>query len=120
MAFHSLLDWRIALDMARLALDPAAQIDLRYGYWASLVARTATPFFAGLNLQPRQFGTLQGAVDPVQNKAVILVHPLWDRDPANMHHELAAAYALAERQGLIPVACSLFRAVRFPYEYAET
>jgi hypothetical protein len=119
MAFHPLLDWRMALDMARLALDSSAQIDLRHSYWASLVARTSGPFFAGLGLQPAVFGTLQGGIDVMQRKAVILSHPLWDRDPANMHHELAAAFADAEHQGFSPVACSLFRAVRFPYEYAE-
>lgn len=119
MAFHTLLDWRMAFDMVRLALDPGAQIDLNHGYWASLVARSANPFFTGLGLQPVQFGTLLGGVDQVQRKAVILVHPLWDRDPANMHPELAAAHAIAERQGLTPVACSLFRAVRFPYEYTQ-
>jgi len=117
MAYHPLLDWRLALDMARLALDPAARMDLTSGCWAPLMARTAGPFFQGLNLVQTSLGGLATGMNASTNEAVILIHPLWDRDPANMRPELAAAFAAAERKGLQPVAYSIFRAVRFPYEY---
>jgi DEAD/DEAH box helicase domain-containing protein len=117
MAYHPLLDWRLALDMARLALDPDAQVDLAYGYWASLVARVAGRFFAGLGLAETQLGGLPAGVNNVTNEAVLLTHPLWDRDTRNLRPELAAAFAAAERRGLRPVPYSVFRAVRFPYEY---
>lgn len=116
MAFHSLLDWRLGLDMARLALDPAAQIDLEVAYWADLVAREAGPYFDGLGRQRRVFGGLQAGVDASNNSAVILVHPLWDRNAANYRTEVAAAVAEAEQQGFRPSLISLFHAVRFPYE----
>src|SRR5205823_3800566 len=57
MAYHPLLDWRTGLDMVRLALNPAAQIDLDYPYWSSLVARVAAPYFAGLGMAPDRLGT---------------------------------------------------------------
>lgn len=117
MAYHPLLDWRLALDMARLALDSSARIDLTYGCWAPLMARTAVPFFQGLNLVATSLGGLAAGVNSTTKEAVILVHPLWDRDPSNMRPELAAAFAAAERRGLEPIPYSVFRAVRFPYEY---
>lgn len=117
MAYHPLLDWRLALDMARLALDSGAQIDLTYGCWAPLMARTAAPFFQGLNLVATSLGGLAAGINTITNEAVILTHPLWDRDPSNMRPELAAAFAAAERSGLQPIPYSVFRAVRFPYEY---
>jgi len=117
MAYHPLLDWRLALDMARLALDSTAQVDLTYGCWATLTSRAAGQFFQGLNLTQTVLGSLATGVNALTNEAVILVHPLWDRDTSNLHPELAAAFAAAERRSLRPVAYSVFRAVRFPYEY---
>jgi hypothetical protein len=117
MAHHPLLDWRLALDMARLALDPAAQMDLAYGYWATLMARMAGPFFQGLNLAQTSLGGLAAGINAPTNEVVILVHPLWDRERSNLRPELAAAIAAAERRNLMPVPYSVFRAVRFPYEY---
>jgi hypothetical protein len=117
MAYHPLLDWRLGFDMARLALDPRAQIDLAYGYWASLMVRAAEPFFRGLGLDPAVLGGLPAGINRSTNEAVVLTHPLWDRDQANFRPELAAAFAAAERSGLRLVPYSVFRAVRFPYEY---
>ncbi len=117
MAYHPLLDWRLGLDMARLALEPGAQMDLAYEYWASLTARIAGPFFAGLRLAPTTLGGLQAGINNVTNEAVVLTQPLWDRDVSNLRPELAAAFAAAERRGLRPVPYSVFRAARFPYEY---
>jgi len=119
MAHHPLLDWRLALDMARLALDPTAQIDLAYGCWAPLMDRMAGPFFQGLNLVQTSLGGLAAGINASTNEAVILVHPLWDRDPSNLRPEPATAFAIAERRGLQPVLYSVLRAVRFPYEYKE-
>jgi hypothetical protein len=69
-------------------------------------------------MQPRQFGRLPAGIDPLQNQAVILTHPLWDIDPrtGNFCEDLAEAYAEAEQAGFTPKPHSVFRAVRFPYE----
>ncbi len=116
MPYHPLLDWRTALDMAWLALDSSRQIDLTAPWWAPLVARVAVPYFQGLNLTPTTLGGLPAGTTAVTNEALILTHPLWDRDRANFRPDVAAAVADAERQGLRWDLRSIFRAVRFPYE----
>ncbi len=116
MPYHPLLDWRMALDMARLALDPSAQIDLAAVWWAPLVARIVGPYFAGLDLKQATIGGLPAGVSAATSEAIILTHPLWDMDRSNLRSDVAAAIADAEQQGLRPVLRSLFRAVRFPYE----
>ena len=117
MAHHPILDWRLALDMIRLALDANASIDLTNSWWASLVNRIVLPFFQGLNLVAQRLSGLDVGINTATSEAVILIHPLWDRDPANFRPELAAAVAHLERRGLTPLPYSIFRAARFPYEY---
>ena len=36
LAYHSILDWRLALDLARLALNPKAVIDFTPSYWQGI------------------------------------------------------------------------------------
>jgi DEAD/DEAH box helicase domain-containing protein len=116
MSFHSLLDWRLGLDMVNLALDPDASVGFGAPYWTFLVAHVAHSYFAGLGMTPANFSGLPGGISQLNNEAVILVHPLWDADPSNYHPSLAAAVADAERQGFSPRPRSIFRATRFPYE----
>ncbi len=119
MAFHPLLDWRLALDMVRLALDRNAQIDLNYDYWADLVEPTAEAYFKALDLTYDPNDTLGGlrfGLDDWNKKAIILTHPLWDKYEANFCPEMAAAYAAAEQRGLKPKFRSIFDAIRVPYE----
>jgi hypothetical protein len=116
MAYHPLLDWRTGLDMVRLALDPCAQIDLAYPYWATLLNRIAGPYFSGLGLMLGGLGGLAAGIDPAQHRAVVLIHPLWDKALTNLRADVAAAVAEGERQGLRVEFQSALRAVRFPYE----
>jgi DEAD/DEAH box helicase domain-containing protein len=119
MAFHPLLDWRVALDMVRLALDPNAPIDLNYDYWADLVDRTAQAYFEPLSLTydpNKTLGGLPFGSDDYSNDVIILTHPLWDTHMANFRPEMAAAYAEAEQQGLKPEFRPIFDAIRFPYK----
>lgn len=116
MAYHPLLDWRTGLDMVRLALDPGAQIDLRYPYWATLLDRIAVPYFSSLGYRPSRLGGLDAGVDPGQHRAVVLIHPLWDKAMANLRPDVAGAVAEGERRGLRVELQSVIRAVRFPYE----
>ncbi len=119
MAHHPLLDWRLGLDLIRLALDANAQIDLAFAWWRPLIDRLAGPYFEGLNLTQTSLGGLRAGINAATSEVVILTHPLWDRDPSNFRPELAAAFAAAERRELTPIAYSMFRAARFPYEYKE-
>ncbi|MBF2013798.1 MAG: DUF1998 domain-containing protein [Rivularia sp. T60_A2020_040] len=117
MAYHALLDWRLAYDMVRLALNPNTQIDLNYDYWINLVSNTANSYFSGLDLQQETFGSLFAGIDTSNNEAIILIHPLWDTTNSNnFRAEIQQAYAEASQRGLTPVLKSIFNAIRFPYE----
>jgi DEAD/DEAH box helicase domain-containing protein len=96
--YHPWLDWRLALDMARLAADAHAKIDLRTAVdgrpndWIALVD-------AGSGRVPRMLHELGWAHHKVVNglnvyrfvqdqaRYAIEVHPLWSED----HPELRAA-----------------------------
>jgi hypothetical protein len=110
-----LLDWRLALDMVRLALDPMQPVDLTVPYWEALLRRTAVAYFRGLNLTPTTLAGLEAGHDPATGEVIILIHPLWDKDEANFRPEVAAAVADAEARGWRWKLRSLFMAVRFPY-----
>jgi hypothetical protein len=116
MPYHPLLDWRLAFDMVRLALDPEAPIDLEQPFWKQLIQRQAQPYFQALHYQFMTLAGLPAGCDANQKEVVILTHPLWDPDPSNFRPEIAAAAAEAEDRGWKWKLRTLFRAVRFPYE----
>jgi hypothetical protein len=64
----------------------------------------------------RQLGELEAGIDEVNHLAVVLIHPLWDTNPANYRADVAAAVAEGERLDLRVQLHSVLRAVRFPYE----
>jgi hypothetical protein len=115
MPYHPLLDWRLALDTVRLALDPAAAIDLAQPYWSTLVERTAAQYFRGLNYRLTTLAGLPAGHDAGTGDVLILVHPLWDQDPSNFRSEVSDAVAQAEARGWRWKLRTIFRAVRFPY-----
>ena len=116
MAYHPLLDWRLGLDMVRLALDPDCSIDLTQPHWRTAVARTARTYLQGLNYTEAELAGLLAGIDQGAGEALILTHPLWDQDAANFHPQVSRAVAEAELRGLRWELRTLFRAVRFPYE----
>jgi hypothetical protein len=48
LAYHNILDWRLGLDLARLALDSNANIDFSVPYWQGADAAAAGPYFAAM------------------------------------------------------------------------
>jgi DEAD/DEAH box helicase domain-containing protein len=116
MAYHPLLDWRLGLDVVRLALNVGAPIDFSPAYWQPFAAQEAASYFAGLQLTPTTFGGLDAGVNTVRQEATIIIHPLWDKEPSNYRPEVAAATTAARQAGLEPQLKSLFHIVRFPYE----
>lgn len=116
MPYHPLLDWRLAIDMVRLALDPGAPIDLRRPHWKGLVDRIAPTYFSSLDYTPSSLSGLPAGHDPVDDRVVLLIHPLWDKEPRNFHRDLATAVALAEARGWTWELKTVFEAVRVPYE----
>lgn len=113
LAYHNILDWRLGLDLARLALDTAAPIDFTPAYWHGVSAAAAAPYFAALNMTPATFHGLDAGVSAAGVE--ILIHPLWDIDAANRHPQLQAAMMQAATTGLPVRTRSLFDVLRRPF-----
>ncbi len=115
LAFHNILDWRLGLDLARLALAANAPIDFNVPYWQVLVASTTQAYFAAQpGWQSVSFAGLPaGRRGPV---AEIVAHPLWSRNAGNLSPALAAAFAQARSAGAQDITFkSLFEVLRRPY-----
>jgi hypothetical protein len=114
LAFHNILDWRLGLDMARLALDANAPINFTTSYWQGLDTLAAQTYCkaAGLNLVA--FGGVVGGQDG--NHVELITHPLWDDNPSYFGPELADAYARAQMGGATTIEFkSIFEILRRPY-----
>lgn len=127
LAYHGLLDWRLALDMARLVLSNSHTIDINSPWgtmpnpWVNLYqgnnsAITNTLQNLGYDL-PTQFGTLTGYVHRNKKRQSILIlrHPLWQDD----HPEWLKAVEDAEKQysGYEVKAGNPFMILRRPGDY---
>ena len=117
LPYHSILDWRLGLDLARLALDPTAAIDFTVAYWQGVDAAAARPYFLAMpGWQQVTFGGLQAGRRGTQ--AEIIVHPLWDSDPNRFGPQSANAYAQAVGAGCDPARVrfkSVFEVLRRPF-----
>lgn len=115
LPYHSILDWRLGLDLARLALDSAAPIDFTVPYWQGVDVAASGPYFAAMpGWQPVTFGGLRAARR--NNRALIITHPLWDCDQNRFGPTLAAAYAEAVAAGCQQVTFkSVFEVLRRPF-----
>ena len=100
LAYHNILDWRLGLDLARLALDLAAPIDFSVSYWQGLDAAAAGPYFAAMpGWQQVTFGGLQAGRRG--NQVEIVTHPLWNTDP-NLRRPAARHGLCAGGRGRLP------------------
>ena len=115
LPYHSILDWRLGLDIARLALDATAAIDFTVPYWQGIDAAAAAPYFGAMpGWQPMIFGGLQAGRRG--NQAEIITHPLWDCDLNRLGPQLAAAYGQALGAGCQQVRFkSIFEVLRRPF-----
>jgi DEAD/DEAH box helicase domain-containing protein len=113
LAYHNILDWRLGLDLARLALDVNASIDFSVPYWHGLDAAAAAPYFAAAGWQPVTFGGLQGGRRG--NQVEIITHPLWETDPNSAGAQLAAAFAQVAAAGCQATPKSIFEVLRRPF-----
>jgi hypothetical protein len=60
LAWHCILDWRLAVEMARLAIDADAPVRLTKPHWQPLTDATQKQFilsasFAGMKIVPADF-----------------------------------------------------------------
>ena len=114
LPYHPILDWRLGLDIARLALDPAAPIDFSVSYWQGLDAAVAGPYFAAM--PGWQHTTIAGLQAGRRGNVVeIITHPLWDCDPNRLCSPLRAAHAQAVSGGNQVQFKSVFEVLRRPF-----
>lgn len=115
LAFHNILDWRLGLDLARLALDPNAPIDFTIPYWQSLASTVPIAYFASeTQWQPVSFAGVPAGRRG--NDIEIIVHPLWNTNPNQHCTQLNAAVAEAQSAGAQAIRYkSMFEVLRRPY-----
>jgi DEAD/DEAH box helicase domain-containing protein len=124
LPYHGLLDWRLALDMARLAASPGATVDLVTPWgstpnpWTTLASASQTTVSATmLRLgygSPEAFGALQGFLHPTKGIA-IQRHPLWNDQHPEWQRSVQAAQAKYPKARIVPM--NPFRALRRPADY---
>ena len=128
LPYHGLLDWRLALDMVRLAADPANALDLQEPWagipnpWYRLVSGPEAPvpsMMKRIRYGPSEnFAGLSGYVHEVPERRQIWIerHPLWQDD----HPRWIAAIASAKSgfPGYQVSAMNPFIALRRPADYA--
>lgn len=127
LPYHGLLDWRLALDMARLATSYSARIDLgaswvdRENPWLRLVAGVQAPVpsaLARLRYRPAiEVGGLRVYLHADRPRVLIERHPLWTND----HPAWRQAVEETRRQHPDygePLPVNPFRVVRRPGEFA--
>ena len=125
LPYHGLLDWRLALDMVRLAASSAATIDLASPWgkyenpWRCLLQGTDTPVPATMQRlgygTPVQFTGLRGYVHIPRQKIWIERHPLWTDEHPIYREAFAAAHQEYPRYSICPM--NPFRALRRPADY---
>ena len=76
---HSILDWRMGLDISRLASNENARIDFSVSYWSDYISSTIKNMLINNQYTVEdKLGTLVG-IDPYGDN-YILVHPLWSEN----------------------------------------
>jgi ATP-dependent helicase YprA (DUF1998 family) len=123
MSYHSLLDWRLALDMARLAsgdftVDLISDWGDRINPWRRLVEQVIPPVMGKLGYSDRQrFGNLWGYLKNTrhQSSTLIEIHPLWMDNHSEVLNAIEKAKELGPKNQIRLM--NPFRVLRRPGEY---
>jgi hypothetical protein len=108
---HPLLDWRLGLDLARLAMDGQAQIDLRAAYWELPVQRAVMSLTRVIGQQTDIKIIEDQHVLYVDSQVqAVLTHPLWSLQ----HPQLLGLASHLQCEASILPCCTLFDALRRP------
>lgn len=104
LQYHAILDWRIAMDMVRIALDPSNEVDF-HSPWGAMpnpwggemlaekIGRIVGQF--GFS-SSKSFGELTGYVSEERGVVLLNRHPLWRQD----HPKIVQA--LSDVRGELP------------------
>ena len=118
LAYHNLLDWRLAVDMAELALGAGAAVSLGSARWKGIAETAAKTLEAARPNSTRiDLAGLPALADGTQ--AWIVTHPLWQADRRACVPELEAAWDKAEQELRLQIVpgesfISVFEALRRP------
>jgi hypothetical protein len=107
---HALLDWRLGIDIALLALDATASVDLHAPHWSALTEKAAKSLARAFGATEPVFTEGLWTIHTKTGLPVVLTHPLW-----SPQHPLIIR--LAGVLGADPNAlqrCTLFDALRRP------
>ena len=118
LAYHNILDWRLAIDMARLALNPLEAVSIASPRWsgvADVAARTLEAARPGF--QRTVIAGLPAVSDGSQ--VLIVTHPLWRTERKPVAPELSAAWDESEKVHGLKIDpdasfISVFEALRRP------
>lgn len=114
---HSMLDWRLALDLSELALGR----DLMVGRWLDRASSLTTAFVkaydAAIDIEARQSEGLAVLVNKAAGMAIVFGHPLWRQEPLYWTAQQAEANdAVAQMRDVREVMMSdLFTLARRPH-----
>lgn len=125
LQYHGLLDWRLALDMARLAHDASSALDLRSplsagmpNTWRSFVDGPAAPISRALKQFGYQWVEVADSpcfVSAFRRRAWVACHPLWKEDHFEYWRAISALKVQYADYSAGPM--NLFMAVRRPGDY---
>lgn len=125
MQYHGLLDWRLALDMARLALEPEVRLDLATPIspgvgnpWLRLVENNEAPVSRALGqfgFERKEVAGLPCFVSNLRRKVLVASHPLWTLEHVDLKRACQAIEI--EYDGYESCPMNLFIVIRRPAEY---
>jgi hypothetical protein len=125
LPYHGLLDWRLALDMARVALSADNVIDLATAWgtednpWKHLVEGPNAPVPSAMKrlgyTTQHTFAGLHAFVNPNQQRIRIACHPLWTEECETFLK--AKAEAASQFPGVKLEQMNPFRLLRRPADY---
>ncbi len=111
MAWHNILDWRMGLDVARLALDPSVAVDFTASHWHGLPATAGDSYCAALGWIPFPCAGLPGARSG--SRGELIVHPLWS---TASHPQVNQARTEAQLNGVPNLQTkTIFEVLRRPF-----
>jgi DEAD/DEAH box helicase domain-containing protein len=74
--YHSILDWRLGLDLAKLAANEEAKIDFSENYWQPFVKKIAEILSKRMDGEAKEIGKSVFSIQHPE-EAILITHPFW-------------------------------------------